>query len=86
MLNSNGIWGVFAVLAFPGLGASADGEERQGKMLADVALEYKVEVFVYSSAMRAGPKHEDRLVASKKAKRNVEEHCKALGERGLRWM
>ena len=24
------IWGVFSVLAFPGLGANADGEERQG--------------------------------------------------------
>jgi uncharacterized protein YbjT (DUF2867 family) len=27
-----GIWGVFCVLAFPGLGANADGEERQGKV------------------------------------------------------
>lgn len=25
-----GFWGVFAVLAFPGLGVNADGEERQG--------------------------------------------------------
>lgn len=25
-----GIWGVFAVLAFPGLGANAEGEEKQG--------------------------------------------------------
>lgn len=25
-----GIWGVFCVLAFPGLGANADGEEKQG--------------------------------------------------------
>lgn len=30
--SGNGIWGVFAVLAFPGLGAEADGEERQGKV------------------------------------------------------
>lgn len=27
-----GIWGVFCVLAFPGLGANADGEEKQGKV------------------------------------------------------
>lgn len=27
-----GIWGVFCVLAFPGLGANADAEERQGKV------------------------------------------------------
>ena len=26
------IWGIFCVLAFPGLGANADGEERQGKV------------------------------------------------------
>lgn len=86
--NSNGIRGVFAVLGFPELGASADGEERQGKMWADVALDYKVKVFVYSSAMRAGPNHEENLEfkPSKKARRNIEKHCRALGERGLRWM
>jgi uncharacterized protein YbjT (DUF2867 family) len=27
-----GIWGVYAVLAYPGLGANADGEEAQGKV------------------------------------------------------
>jgi len=27
-----GIWGVFAVCAFPGMGVEADGEERQGKV------------------------------------------------------
>lgn len=27
-----GIWGVFCVLAFPGLGANADSEEKQGKV------------------------------------------------------
>lgn len=30
--SNGGIWGVFAVLAFPGWVASADGEERQGKV------------------------------------------------------
>lgn len=30
--GSGGIWGVFCVLAYPGLGANADGEERQGKV------------------------------------------------------
>jgi len=30
--TSGGIWGVFCFLAFPGLGANADGEERQGKV------------------------------------------------------
>lgn len=27
-----GVWGVFCVLMFPGLGANADGEEKQGKV------------------------------------------------------
>lgn len=86
--SDGGIWGVFAVMAFAGLGASSEGEERQGKMLANIALEYRVEVYVYSSAMRAGPKYEDKLdlKPSAKAKRNIEEHCVALGEKGLRWM
>jgi hypothetical protein len=30
--TSGGIWGVFCFLAYPGLGANADGEERQGKV------------------------------------------------------
>jgi nucleoside-diphosphate-sugar epimerase len=29
--EDSGIWGVFCVLAFPGMGAEATGEERQGK-------------------------------------------------------
>ena len=86
--DGRGIWGVFAVMAFPGLGASTEGEERQGKLLADMALEYGVEAYVYSSAMRAGPKWEEKLdlKPSGKAKRNIEGHCRVLGERGLKWM
>ncbi|CZT45187.1 uncharacterized protein RSE6_05475 [Rhynchosporium secalis] len=83
--GDGGIWGVFAVLAFPGLGAEADGEERQGKMLADIALEFNVGCFVYSSAGRSGPEYEDRLTLSRLAKRNVERYCVELGERGLKW-
>ena len=30
--EDGGIWGVFCVLAFPGLGVNSDGEERQGKV------------------------------------------------------
>lgn len=30
--TNGGIWGVFLVLAYPGLGADASGEERQGKV------------------------------------------------------
>jgi len=80
-----GIWGVFAVLAYPGLGANADGEERQGKMIADLALQHGVKAFVYSSAARSGPKYEAGLTLSGAAKREVEDHCKLLGEKGLDW-
>ncbi|KAH9220716.1 hypothetical protein DL95DRAFT_477901 [Leptodontidium sp. 2 PMI_412] len=83
--QASGIWGVFAVLAFPGLGAEADGEERQGKLLADLALEFGVECFVYSSAMRSGPGYEHELKLSGLAKRNVERYCGELGGRGLGW-
>ncbi|KAE9375819.1 NAD(P)-binding protein [Stipitochalara longipes BDJ] len=83
--KSGGIWGVFCVLAFPGMGVDASGEERQGKNLADISLEYHVEAFVYSSAMRMGPKYEATLELSHKAKRNIENHCIDLGEKGLSW-
>jgi NAD(P)-dependent dehydrogenase (short-subunit alcohol dehydrogenase family) len=29
--ENGGVWGVYCVVAFPGLGAKADGEEQQGK-------------------------------------------------------
>ncbi|PLB51298.1 NAD(P)-binding protein [Aspergillus steynii IBT 23096] len=73
------IWGVFMVLAFPGLGKNADAEEAQGKLLADVALEYGVSAFIYSSALRSGPKYDDQLERSGKAKVNVERHVKEIG-------
>ena len=34
--SGNGVWGVFAVLAFPGLGAKADREEKQGIVSSDI--------------------------------------------------
>jgi nucleoside-diphosphate-sugar epimerase len=34
---TGGVWGVFCVLAFPGLGANSDGEEKQGKVGAKLA-------------------------------------------------
>ncbi|KAI9039311.1 NAD(P)-binding protein [Aspergillus affinis] len=76
--EGGGIWGVFMVLAFPGLGKNADGEETQGKLLADVALEYGVSAFVYSSALRSGPKYDDELKLSGKVKVSVERHVKQI--------
>ncbi|KAH7927239.1 NAD(P)-binding protein [Leucogyrophana mollusca] len=80
-----GIWGVYCVLAFPGLGACADGEERQGKALADLALEYGVSVYIYSSAERGGEANDEHEKLSGRAKVMVERHVKSLGEKGLSW-
>ncbi|KAG1793845.1 NAD(P)-binding protein [Suillus plorans] len=83
--GSGGIWGVFCVLAYPGLGANADGEERQGKFMADLALEYGVSVYIYSSAERGGEQSDETEKLSGRAKVLAERHVQALGERGLPW-
>lgn len=83
--GSGGIWGVFCVLAFPGLGANADGEERQGKFMADLALEYGVSVYIYSTAERGGEQSDEMEKLSGRAKVLAERHVQALGERGLPW-
>ncbi|RDB16255.1 NmrA-like family domain-containing protein 1 [Hypsizygus marmoreus] len=80
-----GIWGVFCVLAFPGLGANADGEEKQGKTLADLALEFGVSSFVFSSVERGGESYDDKLDPDRRAKVQVERHIKDLGAKGLQW-
>ncbi|KAG6820506.1 hypothetical protein H0H93_016313 [Arthromyces matolae] len=79
------IWGVFMVLAFPGLGANADGEEQQGKNLTDLALEYGVSCFVYSSVERAGESFDDQLTLDRLAKVRIERHIRNLGSKGLNW-
>ncbi|KAF8738741.1 NmrA-like family, partial [Rhizoctonia solani] len=48
------IWGVFVALAFPGLGVSADGEQKQGKVgqnITIVAQEFQVQSYIYSSVI-----------------------------------
>lgn len=55
------------------------------KLLADLALNYRVKAFIYSSSFRAGEKYEAELVLSGKAKANIERHCMELGQRGLSW-
>lgn len=40
----NGIWGVFVVLAFPGLGADASGEEKQGKVRQPGCVAFQFEM------------------------------------------
>ncbi|KAF8214650.1 NAD(P)-binding protein [Mycena galopus ATCC 62051] len=88
------VWGVFCVLAFPGLGANADGEEKQGKgsrfsifsNLADLAAEFGVTSFVFSSVERGGEYNDENAVLDRRAKVLIEQHVKALGEsKGLPW-
>ncbi|PAV19367.1 hypothetical protein PNOK_0430100 [Pyrrhoderma noxium] len=81
--GKNGIWGVFMVLAFPGLGADASGEERQGKLIADISHEYKVEHLVFSSVERGGEDYDDQLTLDRLAKVQVERHIKSIED--LRW-
>ncbi|CAK5266301.1 unnamed protein product [Mycena citricolor] len=81
-----GVWGVFVVLAFPGLGANADGEERQGKTLADLSAEYQVSCFVFSSVERGGEYNDDNAVLDRRAKVMIERHIKQLGNlKSLPW-
>ncbi|KAK0448593.1 NAD(P)-binding protein [Armillaria borealis] len=83
--TGGGIWGVFCVLAFPGLGVNADSEERQGKVLADISLEYGVSCFVFSSVERGGESSDDVLMLDRLAKARIERHLRGLGSHGLAW-
>ncbi|KAG7093236.1 hypothetical protein E1B28_006922 [Marasmius oreades] len=85
--EEGGIWGVFSVQVFPGLGVDAIEEEAQGKVIADVALEHGVACFVYSSSERAEEIFDDDAPegSSHLAKVRIERHIKELGERGLHW-
>ncbi|KAF8584823.1 NAD(P)-binding protein [Ramaria rubella] len=80
-----GVWGVFIVLAFPGLGAKADGEEKQGISVVDLSLEFGVSHLVFSSVERGGEGYDDHLVLDRAAKVKIERHIKSLTEKGLKW-
>ncbi|KAJ6521041.1 NAD(P)-binding protein [Mycena capillaripes] len=81
-----GVWGVFCVLAFPGLGADATGEEKQGKTLADISAEYGVSSYIFSSVERGGEYNDDNAKLDRLAKVMIERHVRALGEsKGLPW-
>jgi len=78
--SHGGVWGVFCVLPFPGLGVDGAGEEAQGKTLADVAFEFKTSLFIYSSSERSGEVRD-----SHQAKESIEQHVRSLGDKGLKW-
>ena len=57
------------------------------QLLADLALEFRVQTFVYySSTMRPGTEEGDFLDPSRRAKQRIEVYCQELGEKGLNWM
>lgn len=54
--------------------------------MADIALEYGVSTYIYSSAERSGDKNDDnQLLASGRAKVSIERHIKSFSEMGLSW-
>ncbi|KAJ8078266.1 hypothetical protein AAF712_002874 [Marasmius tenuissimus] len=75
------IWGVFAVMAYPGLGVDSAGEEMQGKNLAEAAHENKVGCFVYTSLERAGEMFDEEAPpgSTHAAKVKIERRIKELG-------
>ncbi|KAG6917043.1 hypothetical protein DXG01_004095 [Tephrocybe rancida] len=83
--EKGGVWGVFCVLAFPGLGANADSEEKQGKTLADLAVEYSVSSFIFSSVERGGESFDDNLTLDRLAKVRIERHIRERSADGLKW-
>ena len=54
-------------------------------MMADLALEFGVQSFVYSSVERGDEKYDDTLTLDRAAKVNIERHIRSLGDKGLNW-
>jgi len=55
-------------------------------MLADLALEFNVQAFVYSSTLQPTPEPHHTPEYSRLSKQAIERHCKSLTEKGLNWM
>ncbi|KAJ1306496.1 hypothetical protein OPQ81_007498 [Rhizoctonia solani] len=74
------IWGVFVALEHPGLGANAEGEERQGKNIATVAQEFRVQSYIYSStAMLPFPDDKPPIPGtSHYSKVSIEKHVSSM--------
>ena len=54
--EDGGIWGVFCVLAFPGLGVNSDGEERQGKVWLLLCGQHLYNIGILSAPSRPSPR------------------------------
>ncbi|KAK9449867.1 NAD(P)-binding protein [Limtongia smithiae] len=83
--GENGWFGVFAVLAYAGLGADAAPEEKHARMLADLSLTFSASAFIYSTTLMPGPNIADVRDNSHRAKYRVEKYCQSLGEHDLNW-
>jgi hypothetical protein len=53
--------------------------------LADLALEFGVSSYIFSSAERGGESYDDKLVLDRLAKVRIERHVRELGTKGLPW-
>ncbi|KAH7335478.1 hypothetical protein B0J17DRAFT_77513 [Rhizoctonia solani] len=72
--TTGAIWGVFVALAYPGLGKSAEGEEKQGKNIAIVSQEFRVQSYIYSSVIPFFPD-------DKPPPPGMDRHCKMVIEK-----
>jgi len=81
------VWGVYSV-APCSIASKPKEEERQGKMMVDLAREFGVSVFIYSSSQLVqnsfdDPNYECEFFAGKVA---VERYIQSLDERSLGWI
>ncbi|KZS89397.1 NAD(P)-binding protein [Sistotremastrum niveocremeum HHB9708] len=72
------IYGVFVALQFPGLGANADAELAQGIAIADLANEFQVQRFIFSSLERGSESYDQYLTLDRASKRDIERHIISL--------
>ncbi|KAH7335614.1 hypothetical protein B0J17DRAFT_670817 [Rhizoctonia solani] len=74
------IWGVFVALEYPGLGANAEGEERQVQNLATVAHEFKTQSYIYtSSCLLPFPDNKPPIPkTTRHSKLSIESHISSL--------
>ncbi|KAK4206895.1 hypothetical protein QBC37DRAFT_107373 [Rhypophila decipiens] len=107
IFSDHQIWGVFTVLMYPGVGKTSKMtddtqqhiEVRQGKLVADLATEFGVDVFVYSSSLPApleemseeerNPADGDKLANEgyiKSLGLDRSHHGNQEGKKGLNWV
>lgn len=56
------------------------------QMVADLVIEYGVEVFIYSSTLQPSANPDKTPNYSRISKKAIEDHCRGMGSKGLNWM